>query len=154
MLTMPPQIPFDGDWSSYIEQIYNLFSNDIFLSGLRFRGLPIQLRNNPEYQGKEFGFWHLVSEGKEEENRTPDLERCKRITWIAHMIRNHAHQGVSCWPERRGTTEEWVIWNEVEDYVVVLSARRDYWLLKTAYLVIYKSKRRSLSQSRDRAFKP
>lgn len=151
MLTMPPQLPFQGDWSSYIQNVYDIFTNDIFLSGLRFKGLPIRLRNDPEYQGKEFGFWHLVSEGNVEEDRIPDLERCKRIPWIAHMINNHAHQSVSCWPERRGKTEEWVIWNEAENYVVVLSARRDYWLLKTAYLVTFNSKRRALTQSRARA---
>lgn len=151
MLHMPPQLPFHGDWGSYIQEVYDFLINDVLLSGLRFRGLPVRLRNDPEYQGKEFGFWHLTSEGKTEEDRTPDLERCKRIPWIAHMIIHNTHQGVSCWPERRGATEEWVIWNEVEDYVVVLSARRDYWLLKTAYLVTYSSKRRSLRQSRQRA---
>ncbi|EFD0794062.1 oxidoreductase, partial [Escherichia coli] len=33
----------------------------------------------------------------------------------------------------------------------VLSARRDYWLLKTAYVVTYDSKIRTLKQSRKRA---
>ncbi len=56
------------------------------------------------------------------------------------MIRNYNHCDISCWSERRGPTEEWVIWNECENYVVVLSARRDYWLLKTAYVVTYDSK--------------
>ncbi|MCC6088117.1 hypothetical protein LM184_26935, partial [Escherichia coli] len=51
------------------------------------------------------------------------------------------------WSERRGPTEEWVIWNECENYVVVLSARRDYWLLKTAYVVTYDSKIRTSNKA-------
>ena len=66
------------------------------------------------------------------------------------MIRNYDHCDISCWSERRGPTEEWVIWNECENYVVVLSARRDYWLLKTAYVVTYDSKIRTLKQSRKK----
>lgn len=151
MLDMPPHLAFAGDWQTFIDDVYDAFRQDILIADIRFKGLPVRPRFNPEYDGKEFGFWHLTSEGKEEEDRTPDLERCKRIKWIAHMIKNFDHDDIFCWPERRGTTEEWVIWNEVEDYVVVLSARRDYWLLKTAYLITYNSKRRSLTQSRKRA---
>ncbi|ECK2142810.1 oxidoreductase [Salmonella enterica subsp. enterica serovar Enteritidis] len=151
MLSMPPYLPFSGDWRTFIDDVYNAFKQDILLSNIRFKGLPVRPRYTPEYDGKEFGFWHVTSEGKEENERTPDLERCKRIRWIAHMINNYNHAEISCWSERRDSTEEWVIWNEYEDYVVVLSARRDYWLLKTAYLVTYNSKKRSLQQSRKRS---
>ena len=151
MLQMPDLLYFNGSWQEYIDDVYDVVREDILISNITFKGLPVRLRYSPEYDGKEFGFWHLVSEGKKEEERIPDLERCKRIRWIAHMIRNYNHCDISCWSERRGPTEEWVIWNECENYVVVLSARRDYWLLKTAYVVTYDSKIRTLKQSSNRA---
>lgn len=79
MLEMPDLLEFSGDWSLYIEEVYNEFQHSFLSSGIRFRGLPVQPRFTPEYDGKEFGFWHLTSEGEKEEERTPDLSRCARI---------------------------------------------------------------------------
>lgn len=70
------------------------------------------------------------------------------------MIRNNEHECLSCWEERRGNSIEVVIWNEFEDYVVVLAERHDYWLLKTAYLVTRSGKRRQLESSRTRNQRP
>lgn len=151
MLEMPDLLEFSGDWSLYIEEVYDEFQHSFLRSGIRFRGLPVQPRFTPEYDGKEFGFWHLTSEGEKEEERTPDLLRCARIRWISHMIIHSDNEHLSCWEERRGSNTEIVIWNEVEDYVVVLAARRDYWLLKTAYVVNRSGKRRQLANSRARS---
>jgi len=151
MLEMPDLLEFSGDWSLYIEEVYNEFQYSFLRSGIRFRGLPVQPRFTPEYDGKEFGFWHLTSEGEKEEERTPDLSRCARIRWISHMIIHSDNEHLSCWEERRGSNTEFVIWNEIEDYVVVLAARRDYWLLKTAYIVNRSGKRRQLANSRARS---
>ncbi|RNW16932.1 oxidoreductase [Citrobacter werkmanii] len=151
MLEMPDILDFHGEWSSYIDEVYDEFRATFLNAHITFRGLPVNPRYTPEYDGKEFGFWHLTSEGEVEEERTPDLSRCARIRWISHMIRHHDSEHLSCWEERRGNNTEIVIWNENEDYVVVLSARRDYWLLKTAYIVTKSGKRRQLTSSRARA---
>ncbi|WP_310827099.1 oxidoreductase [Pseudenterobacter timonensis] len=148
---MPDLLEFTGEWSLYIEEVYREFQNTFLRSRIRFRGLPVRPRFTPEYDGKEFGFWHLTSEGEKEEERTPDLLRCARIRWIAHMIIHHDNEHLSCWEERRRNDTEIVIWNEREDYVVVLAARRDYWLLKTAYVVNRSGKRRQLRNSRERS---
>ncbi|ELY7391614.1 oxidoreductase [Cronobacter universalis] len=150
MLIMPDLLYFGGNWDLYIETVYNEFRRTFILGKIRFRGLPVSLRSSPEYKGKEFGFWHLTSEGKQEEDRTPDFERCARINWISHMIINHSAEGISCWKEKRDNITEIVIWNEAENYVVILSERRDYWLLKTAYVVTQSGKRRQLRNSRAR----
>ncbi|EIV2282512.1 MULTISPECIES: oxidoreductase [Klebsiella] len=154
MLTMPDLLEFDGEWTSYIDNVYQEFQDSFLNSGIRFRGLPVRPRYTPEYDNKEFGFWHLTSEGEIESERTPDLKRCARIRWITHMIRNNEHECLSCWEERRGNSIEVVIWNEFEDYVVVLAERHDYWLLKTAYLVTRSGKRRQLESSRTRNQRP
>lgn len=31
--------------------------------------------------GKEATFWHMIQEGRIEEDRTPDIRRCERIRW-------------------------------------------------------------------------
>lgn len=153
MLEMPDLLEFSGDWSLYIEEVYEEFQHSFLRSGIRFQGLPVQPRFTPEYDGKEFGFWHLTSEGEKEEERTPDLSRCARIRWISYMIIHSDNEHLSCWEEKRGSNTEIVIWNEIKDYVVVLAARRDYWLLKTAYVINRSGKRRQLANSRARSQK-
>ena len=44
-------------------------------------GEPEKPRVRKPADGERFSFWHLMSEGKEEQKRAPDLERCARIPW-------------------------------------------------------------------------
>ncbi len=50
----------------------------------------------------------------------------------------------------RKNIREVVIWIESEEYVVVLSERRDYWLLKTAYIADKSGKKRQLTRNRNK----
>ena len=49
----------------------------------------------------------------------------------------------------RGSSTDVLIWLEIEDYLVVLSKREGYYLLKTAYLTDKPHKRRTLRQNRE-----
>lgn len=151
---LPDLIEFNGNFNEFIESVYEVFQEEILASGITFRNLPVRPRYSPEYKNKEFGFWHVTSEGsnnREEEDRTPDLDRCRRIKWISWMIINHNHKDVHCWEEKRGSTTEIVIWHKPAKYVVILSERNNYWLLKTAYIILYPSKERGLRNSYRRA---
>lgn len=151
---LPALIEFDGNFHNFIESVYECFEEEILNSGITFKNLPVKPRYSPEYKNKEFGFWHLTSEGsgdRQEQDRTPDLERCKKIKWISWMIQNYQHSDVNCWEEGRKGTTEVVIWHESAKYVVILSERSNYWLLKTAYTVVYSSKERSLRNSMQRS---
>lgn len=150
-LPLPPLVPFCGNWVNYIETIYAIYTDTILNSGLHINHIPIRPRYTPETQGKEFGFWHITSTGEEEDDRQPDLRRCERIRWIKWTIENFAQfSEVSYWEETRANTTEIVIWIESEQYVVVLSERRDYWLLKTAYLANKSGKIRQLTRNRNK----
>ena len=86
-LIPPDLVVYSGDWDPYQEEIYRLYCETLRDGGLTFRGVRVMLQRRPEYKGKPSSFWHLISEGEKEEERTPDLRRCERITWIAWVIR-------------------------------------------------------------------
>ncbi|WP_246814641.1 oxidoreductase [Nissabacter archeti] len=151
---MPPLILFEGDFQKYIDLIYQEFVDSILYSKLTFQGLPVRPRYQPEYNGKELGFWHMTSTGEKEEEREPDIRRCERIKWLRWVIENHTNPAISSWKETRAGVTEVVLWVEQEQYVVVLSERRDYWLLKTAYLATRSGKIRQLTNSRARNTPP
>lgn len=150
-LPLPPLVSFCGNWVTYIETVYQVYTDTILNSGLAINNIPVRPRYTPETQGKEFGFWHVTSEGELEEEREPDLRRCERIRWLEWTIKNFSQYAeISHWKERKGSNLDIVIWIESEQYVVVLSERRDYWLLKTAYLVTKSGKIRQLTNNRKK----
>ena len=131
--SVPPLEPLPGDWPTYEDKIYAIFMETIVNGGLIFRRLPVKSQYRPETNGKGFSFWHLISEGQVEEDRTPDMRRCERIRWFAWLIKHaEERQEISWWENRRGTNTHVVIWLEVEQFAVVLAKRKNYYLIKTA----------------------
>lgn len=145
---LPELLDFAGDWSSFVEHVYDSFCNDFVSGAVTFRGVRIGVRRVPESQGKGSGFWHCVSEGRNEDDRVPDLDRCRRIRWIRAVIENAEAPEVDHWTnKRRGETHHLLWYNE--DYLVVLAERTGYFLLKTAYLTDREHTRRKLRAERD-----
>lgn len=140
-MKLPDLFPFYGDWSKYEDELYDIYKRTIVEASSMFQGLPVRTQYRPPTKGKGFGFWHLISEGSEEEERTPDMLRCERISWVAWLIENaEKNKDLSWWENTRGRNTHVVIWHEKENFAVVLAKRRGYYLLKTAYLA--KSNRR------------
>lgn len=136
----PALLPFEGDWSSYEEVVYEAFLDSFVRANITFRGGRVSAPYRPESRGKHFSFWHVISEAphpgnRNEEDRVPDTRRCERIRWIAWAIQGaDANQdGISWWENCRGRNTHVVIWAERWDFAVVLGKRRDYYVLKTAY---------------------
>ena len=133
---LPELCEYTGDWESYQEILFGIFSQTLLSSDLFFQGLPVRIKRHPVYKEKHFAFWHLISEGEKEEERTPDFKRCKRISWVRFVIENSEnHSGIFWWQNKRGSKTHVVIWFEQENYAVILEKRKDYFLLKTAYLL-------------------
>lgn len=136
---LPPLVElsdFEGDWELYLENLYELFEANIVDQNLTIRGLPLKFKYSPPTDNKGFSFWHLISEGGDETNRTPDLRRCERILWVAWVIRNFGKDENIRWFEnKRGVDQNLVLWYFPQKYVVVVSIRSSYYLLKTAYIL-------------------
>ncbi|GBH26075.1 hypothetical protein BvRS1_31240 [Burkholderia vietnamiensis] len=152
---MPPDlISFGGDWASYEELVYARYHADIVEGRPYLWGKRVAARFNPQTKGKGFSFWHVVSEGPVEDERTPDLHRCARIGWIAWVIlsSDSCLHGFSWWiserTTKRGRKENLVLWAEEHDYVVVVEPKPDYVLLVSAYPVTER-RANSLKHERD-----
>lgn len=132
-----------GDWAAYEDAIYAEYLATVAHARLQFSGWPVKVRFNPATRHKGYGFWHLISEApnqnnRNEDDRIPNLERCARIRWVAWCIQNAGNDGFSWWENQRGRETHVVIWAEAHDFAVMLAKRvtQDgprYYLLKTAY---------------------
>ena len=112
----------------------------------RFQGRRLGLKRHPLSQGKEATFWHMTSEGRDEESRIPDFRRCERIRWPKPVIEHDADPAVKIWRNQRGREKRICLWFEQEQYLVILADRGEYILPWTAYLVEKPHQQRKLRQ--------
>jgi len=153
-MTLPDLFPFKGDWPSYEDGLYQIYLSEIVNAKLRFKGLPINCQYHPESKNKHFGFWHVISEGEVEDERTPDLRRCERIRWIAYLITQaETNIEISWWENKRGSNTHVVIWHEAENFAVILAKRKDYYLLKSAYYLDKPHRNATFKKERDNFWK-
>jgi len=157
---LPPLILLNdcgGDWSMYVEAIYARFKEDLLTNQPKYGGKWVRCRRDPIYDGKYAGFWHCVSEGNDETNRTPDLRRCERIGWVRAVIVNANSTGaIDSWKNERQGEIRNLFWFR-EEYLVVLAERTrkqdgfQYLQLITAYQTPEESRKRKLRAERDSA---
>ena len=151
-MSLPEIYEFHGEWSSYVEELYDIYLDDIVNNtSLTFDNLPIRTRFKPMTDGKGFGFWHIISDGEEEDERVPDMRRCECLPWVSYCISQASQPPapIHWWKNKRGSNTHLVILHEVDGFVVVLAERTGYYLLKTAYFP--KSYRlKSMKKERDK----
>ena len=148
-LWLPPLVLFNdygGNWNRYVEALYGYYRQDFVSSSLSFRGIRVARKRRPFEHGKEATFWHLISEGKTEEERLPDLRRCERIRWPRPIIKHADEPVIKVWENKRKTETRICIWFEDVEYLVVLAPRKGYVLLWTAYPVTRSHRKRKLQK--------
>ncbi len=141
---LPPLLPFPGsDWPSYEERLYEVFRADFLVSPLEWRGLRVTVQREPLLNGKEDGFWHVVTETgptKRRDDRIPNLDRCARIRWIKAVITAPASAVCTFGQSRNGHQHYGIA---VPDFSFVVFLRQ--WprtvQLMTAYYVGHEGKR-------------
>jgi len=145
MLSRPTWIPalmflydYDGDWDKYFDAVYQVFLKDFVKSQPKFKGQRLALKRHPVIDGKEATFWHLISEGKIEADRKPDLRRCERISWPRPIIESNDKEPIlRIWENTRNGEKRICLWLvfDNESYLVILAKREGYLLPWTAYPV-------------------
>lgn len=141
----------DGDWPLYLSRLHRQFLKDFVDSKPRWVGKEVRLKRHPEYEGKSATFWHMISEGETEAERTINLRRCERINWprpIMDEFDDSPPGTSSCrllwWTELRGTETRYHLAPNDFSYVVVVADRGEFVLPWTAYFVEHAHRREKL----------
>ncbi len=103
---------FDGDWERFLDVIYEAFKADFVTSKPNWQGRRLALKRHPLSRGKEATFWHMISEGNNEESREIDLRRCERIRWPRPVIERSEEEEIKVWKNRRKGETRICLWLE------------------------------------------
>lgn len=129
---------FGGNYSRYIDEIYNIFKRDLIEKRPKFGSYNLALKFNPLFQDRAYTFYHMTHKGENENDRLPDLRRCERIAWAKWAIENVEKQSLKFWRQKRKTSNNRIciqlcVEDDV-DYYVILEVRKDYILIWTAFV--------------------
>jgi hypothetical protein len=113
--------------------------------------MKIAHKKHPEYKGKSATFWHIITSGREEQNRIPDLRRCERILWPSYILESCIDNcdKILIWENKRKNDKRILIWCKTVEYLIVLAKRKDYVIFWTAYPVINKHTQCKLQKEYD-----
>jgi hypothetical protein len=146
---------YGGNYQALLDDCYRSYYADFYSSkpAWPIANVRFAIKRQPEVDGQCHTFWHIISEGRDEENRTPDFRRCERITWprllIDEFCRTYpqsASDRIVWWKVKKSGEWRYCIALPNFSYLVVVAERAGYVLLWTAYPVDYSSQRSKLSR--------
>ena len=135
---------YNGNFQDYFSAVYEVFKNDFIRSQPLYEGLKVAVRKYPEVDGLHRTFYHITHEGEDESKRMPDLRRMERIRFPKFVVEQNQHPEILIWKNRRGKDERILLFNESENYIVVLTERKEFYLFITAYVVDTEHRKKSL----------
>jgi hypothetical protein len=141
---LPPELllgDFDGDWERYLEALYEKFKADFVSQKPSFREKRWAVKRHPVTKGKEATFWHIISDGKDEDDRLTDMRRCEKLPWVRAIINEDGSEKILTWEQKRGQETRILLALPDFSYVVILADRTDYVMLWTAFPVKKESQR-------------
>lgn len=125
---------YNGQWEEYEKILYEYFKEDFIDKRPKmFLGLRVGLKKHPKFKDKEATFWHFITEGEDEQKRTPDLRRCERIRWPKPIMENFKDEKIRFWENtRNGKCNICLCYGDWE-YLMILRKGNGYILPWTAY---------------------
>lgn len=126
---------YNGNFDKYFAAVYNIFETDFIKTQPLYQNQKVAVRKYPEVDGIHKTFYHITHQGEDENNRKPDFRRMERIRFPKFVIENHLHNEILIWKNKRGKDERVVLFNEAENYILILTERNGFYLFITAYYV-------------------
>jgi hypothetical protein len=147
---LPQLMDLSGPWERICEMLHSVFTQDFKLHTTKHDGLSVVYdgRILPDGQGKEEGFWHVISKEDRHGDRLIDPRRAERLPWARPMMESEPRIELKVFDYDHGMRAKGIrryIWVEKHDYVVVLQKRGRIYYWVTAYYVDSEGRRRDLA---------
>lgn len=135
-----------NDWGRYCDALYDIFHGDFIARSTKFLGKHVTVRPKDVASGKALRFWHVISEGPDEDARLTNLRRCECIRWPRRIIEAVGTERVKWWRERRERDLRTHVALADFSYLVVLAESPNVCVLITAYPIADGHSRKRLAR--------
>ena len=130
---------FKNNPELYKEALYKIFKRDFIDNNVTHHGKTLDIIHEKLYENKERSFWHIISEGAEDTNRTPISWRAEVLPWIKPLIQEDG----SCtqykeWRKYNDKSKKIrnYIWCTAINFLIILEDRDTHYKLISAYPVL------------------
>ena len=119
---LPCLIDTNGDWDETLQRLYQAFCQDFKNGTLWLDGIRVNW-DREILPGEKFeeAFWKLITgEDCTIQQRVPEFERAKLLSWCAAILRNADDPCIIRWVYREKGRLRSYLWLRELDYVIVL----------------------------------
>ena len=137
---LPPILCLDGERDKVIFILYEVFKKDFKDTDVYHKNIKVVYNNKIEQdgEGKEEGFWHVITKEDKAVGRLIDNRRAERLPWAKPLIEADENSEIKIWEYVEGTRDKGkrtYIWLENYHYVVVLQNKKNSYYWVTAFYV-------------------
>ncbi len=140
------KLDINKDTNALIEESYQIYNNTLLKSKITFKGKILLLKSEKDlHTMKEQGYEHIVSMKNNLGLRIYEKNRMIYIPLIEKIFNNCSDKqcnNLKIYKDKNDIC----IWCKKLDYLIVLSERKNGYLLQTAYPIIYNHKRKEVEQ--------
>ena len=139
---LPELLDLSGiSWEEILERLYAVFHEDFKRHKPTHDGMRVlyDSRILPDGQGKEEGFWHVVSTtDRETKERLIDYRRAERLPWARPMMEQHKFPGFKVFDYDTGRKDQGIrryLCLDDYSYVLILTRKKRAFFWITAYYI-------------------
>jgi hypothetical protein len=140
--SLPPILNLSGlSWEEVLALLYSVFEKDFKVHRTKHCGKRVMYdsRKLPDGQGKEEGFWHVISTtDKQTKVRLIDYRRAERLPWARPMMEQDNDLQLKVFDYDHGTKDLGIrryICLEDYSYVIILKQKKKRFFWITAYYI-------------------
>jgi len=149
---LPQMLSLNGEWHEVLARLYAVFCDDFKNGYPHHRQIRVIYNGiiKADGQGKEQGFWHVISD----ETRTGVIHypKARRLPWAKPLMECEERPEVKVWEYDEGTRDKGIrtyIWLEPGDYCVILQRKKACYFWVTAFHVDSEWKKSDLNRKYD-----
>ena len=129
-----------------LDEAYQIYYNTLSKNEIIFKNKKILLKTEKDlHTMRELGYEHIVSIKKDLELRVYEKNRIIYVPLIEKILNNCCDKqcnNIKIYKDRKDIC----IWCKKLDYLIVITERKNGYLLKTAYPIIYDNKRKTIEK--------
>ena len=140
------KLDLNKDTNVLIDESYQAYSNTLLKNEINFKGKKLLLKTEKDlHTMKELGYEHIVSMKNKLGLRIYEKNRMIYVLLIEKIFNNCCDKqcdSIRIYKDKKDIC----IWCKKMDYLIVITERKNGYLLQTAYPIIYNHKRKEVEK--------